>query len=88
MPWTMPIGVVIFGLMLLITRFPTISYSVALMCGPFVAWLIYHDGWLVAYTVFVLALPTLHYIPRLKEIRSKSSSWRTAFIRKSLKDRR
>ncbi len=88
MPWTVPIGGAIFGLALLLTRFPTFSYSVALMCGPFVAWLVYHDGWLVAYSVFVLLLPGLHYIPRLKEIRSKSSSWRTAFIRKSLKDRR
>ena len=88
MPWGIPVGAAVFGLVLLLTRFPTFSYSVGLMSFPFVAWLIYHDGWLVAYTIFVLLLPGLHYLPRLKEIRSKSSSWRTAFIRKSLKDRR
>ena len=88
MPWGVPVGLAVFGLVLLFTRFPTFSYSVGLTSFPFVAWLVYHDGWLVAYALFVLLLPALHYIPRLKEIRSKSSSWRTAFIRKSLKDRR
>lgn len=88
MPWGIPVGLAIFGLILLLTRFPTFSYSIALLCFPFVAWLIYHDGALVAYSIFILLLPALQYIPRLKEIRAKSGGWRTAFIRKNLKDRR
>ena len=88
MPWGIPIGLAIFGLLLLLTRFPTFSYSIALLCFPFIAWLIYHDGALVAYSTLILLLPALQYIPRLMEIRAKSSGWRTAFIRKNLKDRR
>jgi len=88
MPWGIPVGAAVFGLVLLLTRFPTFSYSVGLVSFPFVAWLIYHDGRLLVYTIFILLLPALHYIPRLKEIRARSGSWRTAFIRKNLKDRR
>jgi glycerol-3-phosphate acyltransferase PlsY len=88
MPWGIPIGLAIFGLLLLLTRFPTFSYSIALLCFPFIAWLIYHDGALVTYSTLILLLPALQYIPRLREIRAKSSGWRTAFIRKNLKDRR
>lgn len=88
MPWGIPIGLAIFGLIMLISRFPTLSYSVALLCFPFVAWLIYHDGTLVTYSIAIMLLPALQYIPRLKEIRAKSANWRNAFLRKNLKDRR
>ena len=87
MPWGIPIGLAIFGLVLLLSRFPTLSYSVALVSFPFVAWLIYHDGVLVAYTIALLLIPALQYIPRVKEIRSRSGSWRSALLRKNIKDR-
>ena len=87
MPWGIPIGLALFGLVLLLSRFPTLSYSVALVSFPFVAWLIYHDGVLVAYTIALLLIPALQYIPRVREIRSKSGNWRHAFLRKNLKDR-
>lgn len=87
MPWAIPIYAAIFGLVLLLTRFPTFSYSVAFICFPFVAGLLYHSGALVAFSIGLLLLPLLQYIPRIKEIRSKSGNWRHAFFRKSLKDR-
>ena len=87
MPWGIPIGLALFGLVLLLSRFPTLSYSVALVSFPFVAWLIYHDGVLVTYTIALLLIPALQYIPRVKEIRSKSGSWRSALLRKNIKDR-
>jgi len=87
MPWGIPIGLALFGLVLLLSRFPTLSYSVALVSFPFVAWLIYHDGVLVTYTIALLLIPALQYIPRVKEIRSRSGSWRSALLRKNIKDR-
>ena len=87
LPWAIPIYLAIFGVMLLFTRFPTFSYSIGFICFPFVAWLIYHDGVLVVYSIALMLLLGLRYIPRLKEIRSKSGNWRHAFLRKDLKDR-
>lgn len=87
MPWGIPIGLALFGLVLLLSRFPTLSYSVALVSFPFVAWLIYHNGVLVAYTIALLLIPALQYIPRVREIRAKAGSWRRAFLRKNIKDR-
>jgi len=87
MPWGIPFYAGIFGLALLITRFPTLSYSVAFLCFPFVAWLIYHSGALVAFSVAILLLPIIKYIPRIKEMRSTGGSWRHVLLRRNLKDR-
>jgi glycerol-3-phosphate acyltransferase PlsY len=87
MPWGIPIGLAIFGLMLLLTRFPTLSYSIALVCFPFVAWLIYHRGDYVVFSLLLLLIPLLRYIPRIKEMRAKSGGWRRLALRKNLKDR-
>ena len=37
MPWGIPIYLAIFGIGLLLTRYPTLSYSIAFLCFPFVA---------------------------------------------------
>ncbi|MEE8194204.1 MAG: glycerol-3-phosphate acyltransferase [Dehalococcoidales bacterium] len=87
MPWGIPIGLAIFGLLLLLTRFPTLSYSLALICFPFVAWLIYHRGDYVAFSSLLLLIPLIRYIPRIKEMRAKSGGWRRLALRKNLKDR-
>jgi len=87
MPWSIPVYLAIFGLTLLLTRYPTLSYSIALLCFPFIAWLIYHSGVLVAFSVGILLLPGVKYIPRIKEMRATGGSWRHVFLRRSLKDR-
>jgi len=87
MPWGIPIYLAIFGIGLLLTRYPTLSYSIAFLCFPFVAWLIYHSGALVAFSVVILLLPGIKYIPRIKEMRSSGGSWRRVFLRKGFKDR-
>jgi len=87
MPWGIPFYLAIFGIMLLLTRFPTLGYSVAFFCFPFIAWLIYHSGALVAYSIGILLLPGIKYIPRIKEMRAKDGGWRHVFLRKGLKDR-
>jgi len=87
MPWGIPIYLAIFGLGLLTTHFPTLSYSIAFLCFPFIAWLIYHSGVLVAFSVGILLLPLLKYIPRIKEMRAAGGSWRHVLLRRNLKDR-
>lgn len=87
MPWGVPAYLGLFLLMLLITRFPTLSYAVAFLCFPFLGWLVYHSGALVIFSVAILLIPGLLYIPRIKEMRSKSGSWKHLFFRRNLKDR-
>jgi glycerol-3-phosphate acyltransferase PlsY len=87
MPWGIPFYLAIFGLSLFITRYPTLSYSVAFLCFPFVAWLIYHSGALVVFSLGILLLPVIKYIPRVKEMRSSGGSWRHVFLRRNFKDR-
>ena len=87
MPWGIPIYLAIFGIGLLLTRYPTLSYSIAFLCFPFVAWLIYHSGVLVTFPVGILLLPGVKYIPRIKEMRSSGGNWRRVFLRKGFKDR-
>jgi len=87
MPWGIPFYLAIFGLTLLLTHYPTLSYSVAFLFFPFVAWLIYHSGALVAFSIGILLLPVIKYIPRIKEMRATGGSWRHVFLRRNLKDR-
>ena len=87
MPWGIPIYLAIFGIGLLLTRYPTLSYSIAFLCFPFIAWIIYHSGALVAFSVGILLLPGVKYIPRIKEMRSSGGNWRRVFLRKGFKDR-
>jgi len=87
MPWTLPFGIGIFLLTLLITRYPTLSYSLALGCAPFVAWLRYHSGALVLFSALLLLMPVIRYIPRLIEMRDKAGSWGRVFRRRGLQDR-
>jgi glycerol-3-phosphate acyltransferase PlsY len=87
MPWGIPFYVAIFGLILLITRYPTLSYSVAFLSFPFVAWLVYQKWELAVFSIGLLLLPLVGYIPRIREIRAKSGSWKHVFYRKNVRDR-
>ncbi|MFA5629708.1 MAG: glycerol-3-phosphate acyltransferase [Dehalococcoidales bacterium] len=86
-PWGILIGLTIFGIMLLITKFPTLSYGIAMICFPFVAWLVYDRPDLVLYTALLILVPFISYIPRLKEMKAKGGSWGRVIRRKNLKDR-
>ena len=87
MPWGIPIYLAIFGAGLLITRYPTLSYSVAFLCFPFIGFFIYHKLSLVYYTLGLLILLVLRYLSRVKEMRTKGGSWRRVFHRKNFSDR-
>jgi glycerol-3-phosphate acyltransferase PlsY len=87
MPWGIPFYLGFFGLFMLITRFPTLSYSLAFLCFPFIGWLIYHRWEFSVYSVGLLVVPLLKYIPRIIEMRGQGGSWRHVVYRKNLKDR-
>jgi len=87
MPWGIPFYLAIFGAGLLLTRFPTLSYSIAFLCFPFVAWLKYHSPALIAFSIGILVLPLIKYIPRIIEMRTTGGSWRHVVQRKNLQDR-
>jgi len=82
-----PLCVGVFILALLLTRYPTFSYSLALLCTPFIAWLEYHDGTMAVFTVVLLLMVLVRYLPRVLEMRSAGGTWKRVFFRKGLKDR-
>jgi len=87
MPWAIPAYLFILGVVLLITRYPTLSYGLAFLCFPFIGWFVYHSGTLVIFSLAILLLLAIGYIRRVKEMHSKSGSWRHVFVRSGLKDR-
>ena len=87
MPWGIPIFYGIMALLVILTRFLTLAYSVALLCFPFVAWLVYGSSALVIFSSVILLTLGLRYVPRLMQIRSAGGSWRKALLRRSLKER-
>ena len=87
LPWATPIAFGIFVLLTLLTRFPTMSYGLALITYPFAAWLIYHNGTYVLYASLTLLIPFIRYIPRIKEMYSKSGGIKHFLVRRNLKDR-
>ena len=86
-PWGIPFYAAIFGLSLLLTHYPTLSYSIAFITFPFIAWLKYGSWELVIFSIGILLIPALKYIPRLREMRDKAGSWKHVFLRRNLKDR-
>ena len=87
LPWGIPICIGLFGLVLLVTRWPTFSYGVALLCFPVVGWLHYHRADLAVFAAVLLVIPLVRYIPRLKEMRSKAGNWGRVFRRRGLEER-
>lgn len=88
MPWGIPIYIAAFGLLLLITKFPTLSYSIAFVTFGFVAWLIYDSILFLVYSFLLLLIPGLQYIMRVKQIGERSTGFKDAVFRKSIRDRR
>ena len=87
MPWGIPAYVAVFGVILLLTRFPTLSYSIAFLVFPLIGWFVYHDWGLVIFTIGLLLIPLLGYTPRIKEMRARGGSWQHVIHRRGLRDR-
>ncbi len=71
---------------LAVTRNLTFSYGAALICFPFVGWLIYDSATLVAFSVMLLLFITVNSISGIRVILREG--WRHGILRASLKDRR
>ena len=89
MPWGIPVYPAVFGLVLLATRFPTLSYSAAFLAFPVLAAFVYHSITYIIFSLGILLLPGIRYLPRIFEMRrgAGGSGWRHVFVRRSLKDR-
>ncbi|MDD5190679.1 MAG: glycerol-3-phosphate acyltransferase [Dehalococcoidales bacterium] len=87
MPWSVLIYCGLFGILLLITRAPTISYGICFAAFPFIAWLLYDNTPLIFFSILLALIPLLRYIPRMLEMRQRGGSWQHVFKRKDLKDR-
>jgi acyl phosphate:glycerol-3-phosphate acyltransferase len=86
--WGMPIYLASFGLMMLITRFPTLSYGISFFCFPILAAFVYHNVAYVIYSLVLMLVPILRYIPRIKEMRKKATGgWKQVAVRKNVKER-
>ena len=91
MPWGGPILLALFGIVLLITRFPTLSYSIALLGFTVIAAFLYreHSPAYIIYTLILLLIPFARYIPRIAEMKKGSGGggWKHVVMRRNLKDR-
>jgi glycerol-3-phosphate acyltransferase PlsY len=87
MPWGVPIYLGLFLIIMAIIRTPTISYSIAFVSFPFIGWYINHSWEFTVYSIGLVMLPLLRYIPRLIDMRRSGGSWKHVVYRKNLKDR-
>jgi glycerol-3-phosphate acyltransferase PlsY len=86
-PWAVLINGGVFGLLLLITRAPTISYGLAFFCYPFISWFMFHRWDWIVFAAVLLMIPLVRYIPRIKEMRDRAGNWRRVLQRKNVSDR-
>jgi acyl phosphate:glycerol-3-phosphate acyltransferase len=88
MPWGVPAYLALFGLLLLITRFPTLSYGLAFLCFPFLAAFVYDSIPYIIYSVLIFFFLIGRYIPRIKEMLNKSrGDVKQVAMHKNIKDR-
>jgi glycerol-3-phosphate acyltransferase PlsY len=87
MPQAIPWYLGFFLVALVVSRFPTFSFSVSLLSVPFMAWLIYHSGPLIVFVVVMEAILCARYIPRMKEMYARAGGWRRVILRRSLRER-
>jgi glycerol-3-phosphate acyltransferase PlsY len=87
MPQAIPWYLGFFLVALVVSRFPTFSFSVSLLSVPFMAWLIYHSGPLIVFTVVMEVILCVRYIPRIREMYERAGGWRRVILRRSLRER-
>jgi acyl phosphate:glycerol-3-phosphate acyltransferase len=93
MPWGFIAYPALFGLLLLISRNPTISYGLAFLCFPFLAGFlydapIYHPPAYVIYSIIIFLFLIGRYIPRILEMLKKTKGdFKHVAMRSNLKDR-
>ena len=88
MPRAIPFWIVIFLIALLITRNIAFCYSIAFICFPLVAWLIYHSSPMIAFSIGLPVIVGIKHIPQVKAMRAATGgNWRKIIKRSSLIER-
>ncbi len=50
-------------------------------------WLVYHRWEFIVFSIVLVLLPAIRYIPRIKEMRAKGGNWGHVVYRKGVRDR-
>lgn len=88
MPKAIPFWIAVCLVALLITHNLTFCYSIAFVCFPIAAWLIYHSTPMIALSIGLPVLLGINYIPRLKEMYIKSGgNWHKVITHRSIRER-
>ena len=88
LPWGIPVYIGLFLILMALTRFPTLSYSLAFLGYPFVGAFLHHSIALAVYSIILILLPGARYIGRIREMyRKAGGSWKHVLMMTSLKDR-
>ncbi len=88
MPRAVPFFLAMAAIALLTTRNISFCYSVAFICLPFVAWLIYHSMPMIIFSMVLPALVGVRHINTVKSMRlATGGNWRKVIFRSSLKER-
>ena len=88
MPKAIPFWIAMCLVALLITHNLTFCYSIAFICFPLVAWLIYHSTPMIIFSIGLPIFVGINYIPRFKEMYMKAGgSWRKVIKRSGTKER-
>jgi len=88
MPKAIPFWIALCLVALLITHNLTFCYSIAFICFPVVAWLIYHSTPMIIFSIGLPIIVGLNYIPRFKEMHAAThGDWRKVIKRSNIKER-
>jgi len=88
-PWAIIIAVIIFGVLTFITKWPTISYGIALITFPIMCLMTQGSTYLFWGLLFFVVIPYIFYVPRLVQVwKGYNGNIRKIFIRKNIKDRK
>lgn len=88
MPWGFVAYPALFGLLLLITKFPTMAYGLAFLCFPFLAGFVYHSTAYIIYSIIIFLFLIGRYIPRIMEmLRKTKGNVKNVAMRRNIKDR-
>lgn len=88
MPKAIPFFVIVAAIALFVTRNLTFCYAIGFVIIPFVAWLVYHHEPLIFFSIGLPVFVGIQYIPRFKEMYTKTAgSWLRVIKRSSLKER-
>jgi len=88
MPKAIPSFLAIAAIALLITRNISFCYSLAFLCFPLNAWLIYHSTSMLIFSLGLGLLVGMKHLPTVKRMRlATGGNWRRVIMRSSLKER-